>query len=82
MKISRVTVKFPSLKKALESKTITISNASKIAPIMRPENEREWLEKAQTLSSRALQKEIVKSHPKSGLSESPLFGRISPNFIG
>jgi len=48
---------------------IGVSKIRKIVSVMTPENHAEWILKARTLSSRALEKEVVKVQPRAGTPE-------------
>ena len=67
--VSRKAGEVPGLKLAVQSGSITLSNARKITPLITNANQSEWLEKASTLSQRQLEKEIVKTHPRSATPE-------------
>ncbi len=59
----------PALRAAIRQGDITLSNARRIVPLLTNQNQTEWLKKATELSQRALEKEIVKIHPKSSTPE-------------
>jgi hypothetical protein len=69
IRIARASKEVPALKAALEMKSLSISNAKKIASVITVENQTEWLEKGQRLKSRELDREIVKSHPEKACRE-------------
>ena len=73
IRIARASKKIPAIKQAIENKTLSVTNAKKIASVITPETQEDWLNKAQSLTSRELDKEIVKLHPKKALTE-----RIKP----
>src|SRR5687768_12962486 len=57
--IARKSVQVPELKKALEEKKITISNARRIVPVLTAENQDEWISKAAKLSQVKLDQELA-----------------------
>jgi hypothetical protein len=59
----------PELKAELQKGAITISNARRIAAVITPENQSEWLMKASALTSRQLEKEIVQVRPAEATPE-------------
>lgn len=61
--VTRKSRQVPELHAQLRSGEITLSNARRIASVLTPQNQAEWLSKASTLSSRQLEKEIVKVRP-------------------
>ena len=67
--VMRKTKEIPQLKAEIKAGNITLSNARKIAPVITPQNQDEWLSKASTLSQRQLEKEIVKIRPLSAVPE-------------
>jgi hypothetical protein len=67
--VSRKATQVPELKSQIESGAITLSNARRISVVMTSENQSEWLQKAATLTSRELEKEIVKVRPKEATPE-------------
>jgi hypothetical protein len=67
--VARKAREVPSLKAELESGAITLSNARRIAPVLTPENQAQWIEKAKTLSNRRLEKEIAKVRPEVATPE-------------
>ncbi len=67
--VSRKAREVPELGALIGQGTITLSNARKIAPVLTAQNKVEWLEKAATLSHRALEKEIIKVRPQDATQE-------------
>lgn len=67
--VSRKAREVPELKTELQKGTITLSNARKIAPVLKRENAAEWLKKASELSHRLLEREVVKVRPKEATPE-------------
>lgn len=58
--VARSSRQVPELKAQLRSGKITLSNARRIVSVLTPQNQAEWLSKASTLSSRQLEKEVIK----------------------
>lgn len=67
--VSRKAREVPALAVEILKGVITLSNARKIVPVLNPQNQAIWLEKARTLSQRQLEKEIVKVRPESATPE-------------
>jgi len=57
----------PELEK--EVSEIGVSKVRKIVSVLTPSNQSEWISKAKTLSSRALEKEVAKVNPKAATPE-------------
>ncbi len=60
----------PEIKSMIAEGSLTLSNARRITPVLTPQNKKEWLEKAATLSQRQLEKEVAKVRPQSATQES------------
>ncbi len=71
--IARKSCDVPELKKAVESGQIHVSNARQIVPVLNRDNKCLWLEKAQTLTKRELQKELASHFPKASTIEKAKF---------
>jgi 5-methylcytosine-specific restriction endonuclease McrA len=71
--VSRKAKAIPALQAAIQNGEITVSKARKITPVISPENQVEWIMKAQMLSSRQIETEVAKLNPKSLVHE-----RIKP----
>ena len=69
IKLARTTRAVPELRIKLETQAISITNARLIAPILKLENSEVWLSKAEVLSKRELEKELVKSFPERAVLE-------------
>ena len=67
--VMRKTKEVPALRTEIQNGNITLSNARKIAPVITPENQDEWLKKASELSQRELEKEVIKIRPQSAVAE-------------
>jgi hypothetical protein len=77
--VSRKATQVPELKTQLELGAITLSKARRISAVMTSENQSEWLEKAATLTSRELEKEIARVRPKEATPERATY--VSENQI-
>ncbi|MDR3606886.1 MAG: HNH endonuclease signature motif containing protein [Oligoflexia bacterium] len=53
----------------IQAGAITLSNARRVVSVLTPENQSEWIRKASELSSRELEKEIVKVRPQEAVQE-------------
>lgn len=69
LQIVRKSEEVPVLKQKIESGEIHMSNARSIVPIITRENQSIWLEKAATLSQKALVREIKKEKPEALFEE-------------
>jgi len=67
--VARKSRTVPELKLAVEQGTLSVSTARKIVPILTKENQSEWIEKAQSLTTRALESEIVRFFPREAVRE-------------
>jgi hypothetical protein len=69
LKVARTALEVPQLKAAIQKGSISFSNARRIAPVITPENQAEWLGKAAHLKTRQLESEIVKVRPQQKVRE-------------
>ena len=67
--VARKARAIPALQQSISAGVISISKAKKIASVITPENQTEWLEKAESLSSRKLEKEVAGENPKTNTPE-------------
>jgi len=63
--VARKSVEIPKLKLAIEKGKITIAKARRITPVITKENQAHWIERAESLTHRELEKEVAKAQPKS-----------------
>lgn len=63
-RLARISVAVPELKMAIDSQSLSISNARHIASIVTPENKTEWIEKAKNLPQRQLQQAVASAFPQ------------------
>lgn len=61
--VARKAREIPELKESIRSGAVTLSNARKIVPLLTVENKKEWIERAENLSQRILEKELVRYRP-------------------
>jgi hypothetical protein len=69
IQVARAAREVPALKTAIQSGLLTVSKAKRIAPVITPENQNDWLAKAQTLSKAGLEKEIARANPGFAVTE-------------
>jgi len=69
IQVMRKASQVPELKAAIDSGLLTVSKASRIAPVITKENEKKWIEKASTLRYRELEREIAKERPEIARKE-------------
>lgn len=77
--LARKSREIPELKTKIEAQAIPITQARLIAPILNQSNQDEWIAKAETLSKRALEKEIKKTFPEKCVRETSRY--VSENRI-
>lgn len=63
--VTRKSYEVPELKEAIASGVLTVSKASRIAPVITPETQDVWIQKAATLTQKQIEKEVAKHNPKS-----------------
>lgn len=61
--VARKAVQVPALKEAIQQGNLSVCKARKIVPVLTTQNQAEWIEKAKTLPTRKLEKEIAKVAP-------------------
>src|SRR5260370_1278933 len=64
IRVARKAIEVPALKEAITEGKVTLSNAKKIASVIPPETQTQWLEKAQNLKQRDLEREISRALPE------------------
>ena len=62
--VARKSLEIPEFAESIESGAVTLSKARKIASILTPENQGEWLMRAATLTSRELEKSVAEADPR------------------
>jgi len=67
--VTRKSREVPSLRKNIESGKLPVSKARKIASVIDPQNEKEWILKAQQLSQKLLEREVAKVSPRTKVKE-------------
>ncbi len=68
MRFTQVTRKsqaVPALRDAIDQGLLTVSQASRIAPVITNETQGSWIEKARTLNQREIEREVAKVNPKA-----------------
>ena len=65
VKVARLSQQMPALQAAVESGRVNVSTLRKIAPVIKPENQSEWLAKAEALPRRVLEQEVARHAPQS-----------------
>ena len=69
LSIARKARVVPALRAKVEDQTITLTNARLVAPVLTPENQAEWLSKAEALPRRELEREIALQLPERSVPE-------------
>ncbi|MDR3608752.1 MAG: HNH endonuclease signature motif containing protein [Oligoflexia bacterium] len=67
--VARKAREMPALHEAIQNGELSVSKARKITPVLALENQREWVAKAQTMSSRKLEEEVAKLCPRASVEE-------------
>ena len=67
--VARKARQVPELKAEIRSGRMTLSNARRVASVLTAENKKDWIQAACELSSRQLEKEIVKVCPQEAIRE-------------
>jgi hypothetical protein len=67
--VARKAMQVPALKQQIESGDLSVSKARKIVPVLTLQNQAEWIEKAKTLSSRQIEKEVARVMPQEATPE-------------
>lgn len=67
--VARKSKEVPELRELVSSGSIHITNARRIVPVLTQENKTELLTKARELSYRALERELIKTHPEKVTKE-------------
>lgn len=77
--VSRKSKEVPELKQAISDGVLSASQARRITPVLTKANHKVWIDRAASLTQRALEKEIVKVAPKEAVREQ--MGYVQPNRI-
>ncbi len=67
--VARKAVQVPALKTEIQAGNLSVCKARKIVPVLNVQNQAEWIEKAKTLPTRTLEKEIAKVAPTEAFPE-------------
>ena len=62
--VAQAAIKVPELKQAIDKGDVSASNARRIARVITPQTSSEWIEKAATMSTHRLEREVVKVSPR------------------
>ena len=69
MAVARKAREVPELREAIHHRDLSVSKAKKIVSVLTAANQGEWLKKAETLSTRELEKEVARENPKEATPE-------------
>lgn len=67
--VARKAVQVPALKTEIQLGNLSVCKARKIVPVLSIQNQAEWIEKARTLPTRSLEKEIARVAPAEAIPE-------------
>lgn len=67
--VARKSKEVPELKAAIQKGILTVSRASRIAPVITPGTHALWIEKAANLTQKELEREVVKQNPREAVRE-------------
>lgn len=67
--VARKAVQVPALKTEIEAGQLSVCKARKIVPVLTTQNQAEWIEKAKTLPTRKLEREIARVAPGEAFPE-------------
>lgn len=67
--VARKAVHVPILQQEIAAGNLSVAKARKIVPVISTENQAEWIEKAVTLSSRKLEREVARIVPQAAQPE-------------
>ncbi len=67
--VMRKAEEVPELRIRIAAGTLSISQAKKIVPVLKADNQSEWLLKACTLSARNIEKEVARENPRAATPE-------------
>lgn len=59
----------PEIERAVVQGDLTLSQARRIVPVITPENQAEWIEKAKSLPQKELEREVTAMNPKAHVQE-------------
>ncbi|MGZ6311755.1 MAG: hypothetical protein ACXWOH_14055, partial [Bdellovibrionota bacterium] len=62
--VARKSREVPELQAAIVASELSVTKARKIVPVLTLENQEEWIEKAKSLSSRELEREVARVAPQ------------------
>ncbi|MBI2604956.1 MAG: HNH endonuclease [Deltaproteobacteria bacterium] len=67
--VARKAVQVPALKTEIQAGNLSVCKARKIVPVLNVQNQAEWIEKAKTLPTRTLEREIARVAPAAAFPE-------------
>lgn len=67
--VARKAVQIPALKTEIQAGNLSVCKARKIVPVLTLQNQAEWIEKAKTLPTRKLEKEIARVAPQAAVPD-------------
>src|SRR4051812_26776744 len=70
-KVTRKALEVPALKLAMQEGTLTLAVARHIEPVITRQNSAEWLDKANTLTIRELEREVRRANPNARKKDFP-----------
>lgn len=71
--VVRKSLEVPELADAVRSKKITIFKAKKICSVLNSQNHKEWIDLAETCSTRIVEKAVAQTNPREAVTESLTF---------
>lgn len=69
IQVARKSVEVPALKEAIAAGTLTVSKASRVAPVISSSTEEFWIQAASTKTHREIEREITRERPREGVKE-------------
>jgi glutaredoxin len=74
----------PEIQKAIAQGNLTLSKARRIVPVITPQNQEAWIEKARTLTQKVLEREVIEVNPKARVIEKlkPVAPKLSELKVG
>jgi len=64
LRVARVCKEIPAVKKKIDLGSLTVSKVKRMASVINESNQESWIEKAETLSQKELEREVVKENPR------------------
>jgi hypothetical protein len=73
VRVARKSLQVPELQKAISESKLSLSKARSLASVITVENQKQWIDKAQTLSKHKLEQEVAQSEPSRPQPEKAKF---------